>query len=162
MRVTGSVRERLTAKRETAPVSGSRVATASATATSPKRAVSYVGALIPTWRTSPTACCEAWAKGWKVVWRQLRPPGSVMIGAMTLTSCASDAACTRSVLRRSEMSRFPTTTASATLYRSSRSTGATGQSSPVGGLDSARFWYQTFHSSKEMLMRFVCLPAART
>ena len=85
-----------------------------------------------------------------------------MIGAITLTSCASDAECTRSVCRSSEISRFPTTTASATLYLSSSSTGATGQSCPVGGLDSARCWYQTFHSSNEMWIRLSSFLCART
>ena len=37
-----------------------------------------------------------WAKGWKIVWRHAGPPVSVMIGAMTLTSWARQAAVTRS------------------------------------------------------------------
>jgi len=64
------------------------------------------------------ACWAVSENGWNVVCRQARPPlsaGSVMIGAITLTSWASDAACTRSVWRSSEISRLPTTTASATL-----------------------------------------------
>ncbi|MNC69787.1 hypothetical protein D3C75_1205180 [compost metagenome] len=60
------------------------------------------------------------------------------------------------------MSMLPTTTASATLYLSSSSTGATGQSSPDGGTDSARFWYQTFHSSNEMWIRLATFLCART
>ena len=102
------------------------------------------------------------ANGWNVGCRQAAPPGSVMIGAITLTSWAIEAACTRSVCRSSEISRFPTTTASATLYRSSSSTGATGQSFPFGGRDSARCWYQTFHSSNETWIRLLTFLCART
>ncbi|MCY1235130.1 hypothetical protein D9M72_477350 [compost metagenome] len=102
----------------------------------------------------PLACSDVRANGWKVVCFQARPPGSVMIGAITLTSCARLAEWTRSVLRSSVMRRSPTTTASATVYRSSRSTGATGQSLPAGDFDSSRLMCQTFHSSKEM---FTCL-----
>ena len=54
------------------------------------------------------------ANGKNVVWRQAGPPGSVMIGAMTLTSWASDADVTRSACLSSEISRLPTTTASIT------------------------------------------------
>ena len=57
---------------------------------------------------------EVTANGKKVVCRQAGPPGSVMIGAITLTSCASDALVTRSACFSSEMSRLPNTTASAT------------------------------------------------
>lgn len=53
--------------------------------------------------------------GWNVVCFHTAPPGSVMIGAITLTSWASDAECTRSVCRSSEISSDPTTMASATL-----------------------------------------------
>jgi len=44
----------------------------------------------------------------------------------------------------------------------SSSGGATGQSSPDGVTDASRPRYQTFHSSNEMAIRVVCLPAART
>jgi hypothetical protein len=64
--------------------------------------------------TSPRASRVVVAKGKKVVCRQAGPPGSVMIGAITLTSWARDAAVTRSACRSSEMSRLPTTTASST------------------------------------------------
>ena len=65
--------------------------------------------------TVPAAWRLVRANGWNVVCFQARPPGSVMIGAMTLTSWARLAACTRLVLRRSVISRSPTTTASATV-----------------------------------------------
>ena len=53
--------------------------------------------------------------GWNVVWRQAGPPGSVMIGAMTLTSCARLAARTRSAFLSSVIIRSPNTTASAAV-----------------------------------------------
>ena len=59
---------------------------------------------------------EAMAKGWKMVWRQARPPraaGSVIMGPMTLTSWARLAALTRSACRSRQMSSPPTTRASA-------------------------------------------------
>ena len=73
--------------------------------------------------TWPAASREACANGWKVVCRQAGPPGSVMIGAITLTSWARQATVTRSLCRSSEISRLPTTTASVTLYSSSSSRG---------------------------------------
>jgi hypothetical protein len=54
------------------------------------------------------------ANGKNVVWRQASPPGSVMIGAITFTSCARQADVTRSACLINEMSRLPTTTASST------------------------------------------------
>ena len=57
----------------------------------------------------------AWAKGWKMVCRQAGPPGSVRIGAITLTSWARQAMPTRSACRSRVISRLPTTTASATV-----------------------------------------------
>ena len=65
-------------------------------------------------RAEPTASRDVIANGKKVVWRHASPPGSVMIGAITLTSCASEADVTRSACLSSEMSRLPTTTASST------------------------------------------------
>jgi hypothetical protein len=62
----------------------------------------------------PTASREVMANGKNVVCRQAGPPGSVMIGAITLTSWASEAEVTRSACLSSEMSRLPTTTASST------------------------------------------------
>ena len=74
-----------------------------------------VGPSMRTRSTSPWAYFEVSAKGWKMVCFQTGPSGSAMIGAMTLTSWAWLADHTRSVWRSSEMSRLPTTTASATL-----------------------------------------------
>src|SRR5665648_785840 len=110
-----SVTERFTAKTATAPVSGSCVATASTSGVVPKRWVSWDGVASSTRSTCPTAYRDVRANGWNVVCRQMRPPGSVMIGAITFTSCARLAACTRSLCRSREISRLPTTTASATL-----------------------------------------------
>ncbi len=62
----------------------------------------------------PVASREVSANGKNVVCRQAGPPGSVMIGAITLTSWASDALVTRSACLSSEISRLPNTTASAT------------------------------------------------
>jgi hypothetical protein len=56
------------------------------------------------------------ANGKKIVCRQAGPPGSVMIGAITLTSWARHAAFTRSACFSKEISRLPTTTASVTEY----------------------------------------------
>ena len=83
--------------------------------TSPYFAVSYVGDVDVQCSTWPRAYRAAWANGWKVVCRQAGPPGSVMIGAMTLTSWARQAAVTRSQWRSSVISRLPSTTASATV-----------------------------------------------
>ena len=61
----------------------------------------------------PRAAADAAANGWKIVWRQAAPPGSVMIGAIAFTSWARQAIFTRSAFRSSVMSNVPTTTASA-------------------------------------------------
>jgi hypothetical protein len=63
----------------------------------------------------PRPWAEAWAKGKKVVCRHAGPPGSVAIGAMTLTSWARQATFTRSAWRSSAISSEPNTTASVTL-----------------------------------------------
>jgi hypothetical protein len=99
----------------TSPLSASWVATASSTGTSPKRFVSCVGELSSTRSTSPLASREVIANGWKIVCRHAGPPASERIGAITLTSWAWQATVTRSECRSSEISRLPTTTASATL-----------------------------------------------
>jgi hypothetical protein len=52
------------------------------------------------------------AKGWKIVCRHAGPPFSVMIGAITLTSWARQAAFTRSAWLRSEMQAPPKASAS--------------------------------------------------
>ena len=76
-------------------------------------AVSYAG--LDTGRsTSPDASRLVTENGKNVVCRQAGPPGSVMIGAITLTSWARDAAVTRSWFFSSVISRLPRTTASAT------------------------------------------------
>jgi hypothetical protein len=93
------------------------------------------------------------SNGWKIVWRQAGPPGSDLIGAMTLTNCARLAAVTRSACLSSEMRR-PPTTASVTEYSCSIRRGASGQSAPVP-LDWNSLAYQTFHSSKDSASRFV-------
>ncbi len=82
---------------------------------SPWRAVSYAGASITGRITSPDASRLVIENGKNVVCRQAGPPGSVMIGAITLTSWASDAEVTRSLCLSSVISRLPTTTASATV-----------------------------------------------
>ena len=85
---------------------------------------------------------------------------------MTLTSCAWLAILTRSPWRSSELSRVPTTTASVTLYLSSMTRGCSRQPAlaTLCGWSSVSRprWYQTFHSSKDRLMCFLCLPLART
>jgi hypothetical protein len=91
------------------------VATASAEELSPKRGFSKLGAVTRTSSTCPAAWREVRAKGWKVVCFQASPPGAVMIGAMTLTSWASEAEATRSLWRSREISRLPKTTASIAL-----------------------------------------------
>ncbi len=63
----------------------------------------------------PTACFDIRAKGWKIDWRQAGPFGSVRIEEIVLTSCACEAAVTRSAWRTSVMSSDPTTTASRTV-----------------------------------------------
>ena len=104
--------------------------------------------------------------GKNVVWRHAAPPGSVMIGAMTLTSCARDAERTRSACCSRVISRSPKTTASSTLYWSSSWRGATGQSSGrrcfACLLATSECRYQTFHSSNEIMMRLSLLRAAAT
>src|ERR1700722_14762873 len=111
-----SVRSRLT--RNTAARPSSTVAM---TGASPWRAVSYAGAWITGRITAPDASRLVIENGKKVACRQAGPPGSVMIGAITLTSWAGDAGgardaeVTRSLRRRSVISRLPTTTASATV-----------------------------------------------
>ncbi len=52
--------------------------------------------------------------GKNVVWRHAPPPVSVMIGAITFTSCARLADVTRSLCLSSVIMRLPSTTASAT------------------------------------------------
>nr|BFE79857.1 hypothetical protein GCM10020093_024580 [Planobispora longispora] len=81
---------------------------------SPYLAVGIVAHSGSTRSTSPRACRAVSAKGWKIVCRQAGPPGSVLIGAITLASWAWQATPTRSALRSSVMSRLPTTTASVT------------------------------------------------
>lgn len=108
------MRERLTAKTVTEP-SSARTAVACSRSASPYFAVSYVGESTRTSRTSPRPYFEAWEKGKNVVWRQAGPPGSVMIGAMTLTSCARQATVTRSACRSRAIRSEPKTTASMTL-----------------------------------------------
>jgi len=71
------------------------------------------------------------------------------------------AAWTRSLLRSSVTSKDPTTTASATVYASSLSRGATVQS--FGRSRSCISWtYQTSHSSKEMLIFLLVESRAAT
>ena len=108
------MRLRLTAKTVTVP-SSARTAVACSRSASPYFFVSYVGESTRTSRTWPRPYCEAWAKGKKVVCRQAGPPGSVMIGAMTLTSWARQATVTRSACRSRAMRSEPKTTASVTL-----------------------------------------------
>ncbi len=89
------------------------------------------------------------ANGKKIVCRQAGPSGSVMIGAITLTSCARHTAFTRSACFSKQMRRLPTTTASVTEYWSSSSRGAYGHvfTSVIFPLSLKRSEYQTFHSS---------------
>src|SRR4051812_22236440 len=93
--------------------------------------------------------------------RQEGPPGSVRMEPIELTSCAWQADVTRSLLRSNVTSREPTTTASATVYASSLSRGATVQSSGIP-VALSRFRYQTFHSSNEMLIRLLVDSFAAT
>jgi hypothetical protein len=53
--------------------------------------------------------------GQKMVCRQAGPPVSVMMGAITLTSCARQAAVTRSAWLSSEMQQPPKASASSML-----------------------------------------------
>ena len=62
----------------------------------------------------PARAGEVTENGKNVVCRQAAPPGSVMIGAITLTSCARRREPTRSLCFSSVISRLPSTTASAT------------------------------------------------
>ena len=64
----------------------------------------------------------------------------------------SDAEVTRSLRLRSVISRLPTTTASATVYTSSSCRGAWRHSSLTSWASWCCVMYQTFHSSKEMLI----------
>ncbi len=64
------------------------------------------------------------ANGWKIVCRQAGPPGSVRIGAITLTSWAWQAMPTRSAWLSRVIRRLPTTAASVTSYSSSISHGS--------------------------------------
>ncbi|MDI2022051.1 hypothetical protein PJL18_02580 [Paenarthrobacter nicotinovorans] len=106
------------------------------------------------------------ANGWKMVCFQAGPFSSERIGAITLTSCAWLAIFTRSPWRSSELSRVPTTTASVTLYWSSMTRGCSRHGALTMLLSwssvSRPRWYQTFHSSKDRLMCFLCLPLALT
>ena len=97
--VTSSSRLRFTRNTEVSPLSASQVATASTTGTSPYRPVEYVGQSSFSSSVTPRARREVTANGKNVVWRHAGPPGSVMIGAMTFTSCARLAAVTRSAWR---------------------------------------------------------------
>src|SRR5258705_6171911 len=101
------------------------------------------------------------ANGWKVLCRHAGPPGSVRIGAITLTSWAWQATGTRSLWRSRQISRPPTTTASATVYSSSMSRGAM-LHSVGGGADWKRDRYHTFHSSKERVIFFLLRNRAPT
>ena len=95
-----------------------------------------------------------------MVCRQLRPPVSVMIGAMTLTSWARQAILTRSLWRIRLIIRQPTISASSKVYTSSRRPGASTQ---WGIFASASLeWNQTFHSSKESMIFFLERFLART
>ena len=79
------MRLRLTAKTVTDP-SSAGTAVACSRSASPYFSVSYVGESTRTSRTRPRPYFDACAKGKNVVCRQAGPPGSVMIGAITLTS----------------------------------------------------------------------------
>ena len=150
---SSSVVERLTASRVTAPVSSSWVAVASSSGTSPCTKLSYDATSGSTRSTCPRANAAAWANGWKIVWRQAGPPGSVRIGAMTFTSCAWHAIPTRSAWRSRVMSRLPTTAASTTSYVSSISRRASTQSVRACSGSFQFVWYHTFHSSTETRSR---------
>ncbi|WP_227497179.1 hypothetical protein [Planctomonas psychrotolerans] len=106
------------------------------------------------------------ANGQKIDWRQAGPFSSLRIGAITFTSCAWFAIFTRSPWRSSEFSSVPTTTASVTLYSSSITRGCSRHPAfeTLCGWSSVSRprWYQTFHSSNERSMNFLCLPRART
>ena len=95
-----------------------------------------------------------------MVWRQAGPPGSVMMGPITLTSWARQATLTRSAWFISTISAPPLTSASSKLYTSSMRRGASGQPG-LRRSSMPRDLYQTFHSSNDSMMRLAeCLRAA--
>ena len=152
---------RLTASTVSSPVSSSRVLTVSSACTSPYLAVSRTAPPATSVRsTFPRAYRAVSANGWKVVCRQLAPPGSLRIGPMTFTSCARHAIATRSACRSSVIIKEPTTAASVTLYVSSISRGVS--SSGSARSPGKRDWYQTFHSSKDSRIFFFDRFTART
>lgn len=108
------MRLRLTANTVTEP-SSPRTAVACSRSASPYCFVSWVGESTRTSRTWPRPYFEACANGKNVVCRQAGPPGSVMIGAITLTSWARQATVTRSACRSRAIRSEPKTTASMTL-----------------------------------------------
>ena len=161
-----SSRPRFAKKSAIRPVSSFHVALTSTRSVSPKRAFSYLSESTDKRRIWPLASSAMRANGWKIAWRHAGPFSSLKIGAMTLTNCAWLAILTRSPCRSSEFSRVPTTTASVTLYLSSMTRGCSRHPAfaTLWGWSwvSRPRWYQTFHSSKERLMCFLCFPFART
>jgi len=103
--------DRLTRNRVSSS-SSAYVAAADTTSTSPYRRVDCCEDTTAGSSTSPRACRAVNANGSKIACRHAGPPGSVRIGAITLTSWAWHATDTRSAWLSSVISRSPTTTAS--------------------------------------------------
>ena len=113
-----------------------------------RRAVasSYTGdARLDPQHLAPGQCRAAWANGWKIVCRQAGPPGSVRIGAITLTSWAWQAiADPVGVPQQGDQQ-------AADDHRVGHGVGVLDQrpapAQSSGPRRANRVWYQTFHSS---------------
>src|SRR5690606_5749430 len=112
---SSSVAWRLSASTVVRPDAGSNVTLPSRHGRSSRPAAANVSVSTFARSTSPRAKRAAWANGWKIVWRQARPPVSVMIGPMTFTSCARQATFTRSARLIIVISAPPTMRASSKL-----------------------------------------------